>query len=1076
MDPPTRRDSAFGKLRRMATSASQRHRQQAAGADDSDDLDSSSSSEDELADRHEASKTRAVDPEQTTLPGRNFPSTTLRLGPSRFHITNDKLRVHGKSSKRDGRLKISIRHAANRAYMSKTLDAGLSRHRGSARPHHPHLQSTEDAAAPSAGGIPLSKRAAANDRLSSPRMNIVIMVIGSRGDIQPFIKVGRILKEQYGHRVRVATHPSFRKFVQEDCGMEHFNVGGDPSELMAFMVKNPGLIPNLDTIRKGEIGRRRSQMYEMFGGFWRACVDSTDDPTQVDSATPFVADAIIANPPSFAHVHCAERLGCPLHIMFTFPYSPTHDMPHPLSNIKPGNTDQSYANFLSYPLVEMMTWQGLGDLVNDFRVKTLGLDPVSKLWAPGQLYRMKVPYTYLWSPGLVPKPSDWGPEINISGFVFLDLASDFKPPQDLQQFLDQGDKPLYIGFGSIVLDDPEAFTQMIFAAVQQTGVRAVINKGWGGFGGTGDVPDGVFMLENTPHDWLFPRCKAVIHHGGAGTTAIGLKCAKPTMIVPFFGDQTFWGSMVSEAKAGAHECINHRQLTVEKFVKGIEECLSEEAQRNVQRIADSIAQEGDGAANAVQSFHASLPLSSEDTMRCAVLQDRIAVWQHRRSKLRLSALAAELLVSEGKLEWRDLRLRRQYAWNDYQGYGGPITGGSAAVYDMVTAFTRSVGEGPLILGRDMHERALHEQRRIRHVYRRRQRRKAAEARDKPTSSSAPRIMGEQKAQTPATDRPPLLRGQSVFPDCSTQNSSAIAHQLRRARSQPQATSSADPAESSGSRPSATRHETELSVLSVGPEHGLMFTVAKDTATGIGKPIWTIVKFPMDLLVSTAQGFHNLPRLYGDPTVRRPPRISGYKSGLKAAGQELVFGAYDAVTGLVILPYKDVKARGPLGLATGVGKGLGGVVCKGCAAVIGPFGYTLKGLHRELTKSQTPVVEVQQKRIAQGTHELAALGEQERAAAREAAKRGWQTLAQIWKEADKVKRGEWNPDKGTVKDTEGQWVGGRLAAGLMGRIRFESEVKKYQRHGAFESVEDTAQAVRARKRGETLEQACGPAGK
>ena len=114
---------------------------------------------------------------------------------------------------------------------------------------------------------------------------------------------------------------------------------------------------------------------------------------------PFVADAIIANPPSFAHIHCAEALGIPLHLMFTFPYSPTQQFPHPLANIKTSNVDPGYTNFMSYPLVEMMTWQGLGDLVNRFRVKTLGLEPVSTLWAPGQLFRLKVPYTYLWSPG-----------------------------------------------------------------------------------------------------------------------------------------------------------------------------------------------------------------------------------------------------------------------------------------------------------------------------------------------------------------------------------------------------------------------------------------------------------------------------------------------------------------------------------------------------------------------------------------------------------------------------------------------------------------------------------------------------
>ena len=185
----------------------------------------------------------------------------------------------------------------------------------------------------------------------------------------------------------------------------------------------------------------------------------------------------------------------------------------------------------------MMVWQGLGDLVNNFRVKTLGLDPVSTLWAPGATYRLHVPFTYLWSPGLVPKPSDWGDEIDVSGFVFLDLASTFNPPDPLTRFLDAGGAPIYLGFGSIVVDDADRFTHMIFEAVKLAGVRALVSKGWGGLGGDSlDVPENIFLLDNTPHDWLFPKVQACVIHGGAGTTAIALKCGIPTFIIPFFGE------------------------------------------------------------------------------------------------------------------------------------------------------------------------------------------------------------------------------------------------------------------------------------------------------------------------------------------------------------------------------------------------------------------------------------------------------------------------------------------------------------------------------------------------------------
>lgn len=181
----------------------------------------------------------------------------------------------------------------------------------------------------------------------------------------------------------------------------------------------------------------------------------------------------------------------------------------------------------------------MGDVINNFRVRTLRLEPVSVLWAGGLISRLEVPYTYCWSTALIPKPKDWGPHIGISGFFFLGLASNYKPPQDLVDFLAVGPPPVYIGFGSIVVDDPNKLTDMIFKAVKKAGVRAVVSKGWGGIGGV-DPPEGVLLLGNCPHDWLFPRMSAVVHHGGAGTTAIGVACGKPTVVVPFFGDQAFW--------------------------------------------------------------------------------------------------------------------------------------------------------------------------------------------------------------------------------------------------------------------------------------------------------------------------------------------------------------------------------------------------------------------------------------------------------------------------------------------------------------------------------------------------------
>lgn len=126
------------------------------------------------------------------------------------------------------------------------------------------------------------------------------------------------------------------------------------------------------------------------------------------------------------------------------------------------------------------------------------------------------------SPALIPKPEDWGHHIFISGFYFLSLASSYTPDPKLVAFLEAGPPPVYIGFGSIVVEDPNAMTQLIFEAVKKAGVRALVSKGWGGLGGDDlSIPDNIFMLGNVPHDYLFKHVSAVVHHGGAGTTAAG---------------------------------------------------------------------------------------------------------------------------------------------------------------------------------------------------------------------------------------------------------------------------------------------------------------------------------------------------------------------------------------------------------------------------------------------------------------------------------------------------------------------------------------------------------------------------
>jgi UDP:flavonoid glycosyltransferase YjiC (YdhE family) len=305
-------------------------------------------------------------------------------------------------------------------------------------------------------------------------MNIVIQVVGSRGDVQPFVALGQEL-QKYGHRVRLATHDVFESFVLES-NLEFYPIGGDPKELMAYMVKNPGLIPSMNSLREGDIQRKRKMISGMLKGCWESCIKP--DPK---SQRPFVADAIIANPPSFAHIHCAQALGVPLHMMFTMPWSSTRAFPHPLANFRGSDaTKPALINYASYGIVEFLTWQGLGDVINDFR-STLDLEAVPNSVGPVLAEALKIPFTYCWSPALVPKPMDWPSHIDVCGFFFRD-APKHKPPVEIDQFLRNGPPPVYIGFGSIVVEDPAKMTMIILEAVRSLGVRAIISRGWSNLG------------------------------------------------------------------------------------------------------------------------------------------------------------------------------------------------------------------------------------------------------------------------------------------------------------------------------------------------------------------------------------------------------------------------------------------------------------------------------------------------------------------------------------------------------------------------------------------------------------------
>ncbi|KAL9360765.1 hypothetical protein Peur_048888 [Populus x canadensis] len=421
-----------------------------------------------------------------------------------------------------------------------------------------------------------------------PPLQIVMLIVGTRGDVQPFIAIGKRLQD-YGHRVRLATHSNFKEFV-ETAGLEFFPLGGDPKILAGYMVKNKGFLPS----GPSEISVQRNQIKEIIYSLLPACKEP-----DIDSGIPFKADAIIANPPAYGHTHVAEALKVPLHIFFTMPWTPTSEFPHPLSRVK-----QPAGYRLSYQIVDSLIWLGIRDMINDLRKKKLKLRPVTYL-SGSQGSDSDVPHGYLWSPHLVPKPKDWGPKIDVVGFCFLDLASNYEPPESLLKWLEAGQKPIYIGFGSLPVEEPEKMTQTIVEAVEQTGQRGIINKGWGGLGNLAEPKDFIYLLDNCPHDWLFLQCKAVVHHGGAGTTAAGLKAACPTTIVPFFGDQPFWGERVHARGVGPPP-IPVDEFSRTKLIDAINFMLDPKVKERAVDLAKAMENE-DGATGAVKAFFTHLP-------------------------------------------------------------------------------------------------------------------------------------------------------------------------------------------------------------------------------------------------------------------------------------------------------------------------------------------------------------------------------------------------------------------------------------------------------------------------------------
>ncbi|CAF1167531.1 unnamed protein product, partial [Didymodactylos carnosus] len=488
-----------------------------------------------------------------------------------------------------------------------------------------------------------------------PRLNICMLVVGSRGDVQPYCAFAKELMK-YGHRVRLATHEEFRSLIRKN-GVEFYPLSGNSADLMSFMVKNSGIFPSFSSIINGDLKRNTDHVHDIVHSCWQACTENDDETNR-----PFRAEAIIANPPSYGHIHCAEKLSIPLHICFTFPWTPTTSFPQPLCSVLYQQSTQfEKVNYLSYGVIERLIWMGIGKHINKFRTEVLGLRPLPANEASQILVTQNVPHIYCWSPSIVPKPDDWPEHVDVSGYFFFDssLVENYKPSRHLVQFInDCGQTPIfYIGFGSITGHDSKHMLEVIVGALDRGGYRAILPKDWKGLDGK-SPSENIFLVDDCPHEWLFKHVTAVCHHGGCGTTAAGLRLGKPTIIVPFFGDQFFWGTTVAKLGAGPLP-ITGKNLTTDELCDAFSFVLKDETRIAAERIASQISNEN-GVQRALELFHHNLPV---DDLISAIEPTYPACYFLKRYNLKISRPVAQVLITNGQLKETDIKIYHTKIWN-----------------------------------------------------------------------------------------------------------------------------------------------------------------------------------------------------------------------------------------------------------------------------------------------------------------------------------------------------------------------------------------------------------------------------
>ena len=421
-------------------------------------------------------------------------------------------------------------------------------------------------------------------------MNVLILTIGTRGDVQPHIALGVGLSDA-GHKVTICTSPRYRALF-EDRGPVFAPLSDDIVALVES-AEGRAAIEDMSSLVSGLTATTR--LLRRHGNIQRDLVRDA-----WAAAADVEPDIIVYHPKMASGLHFAEKLEIPAVIAPLYPlFLPTAAYPNlGLAPLNLGTSLTRAYNRGTHRIVRSIVRGISTRYFSDWRAEH-GLLPLSR--GHGILRdgtgRAAV-FMNAWSEHVAPNPPDWPDDVETTGYWFLDSRQDWTPPPDLAAFLDDGPPPVYVGFGSMASRHPERTTQLVLDAVAQSGARAILASGWGGLT-PDDVPDSVFRLEDAPHDRLFPRCAAVVHHGGAGTTAAGLRAGRPTVICPFFGDQPFWGRRVHELGAGP-EPIPQKKLTASKLASAIQAATETPSIRESARDLGRRIREEDGVGRAIQ--------------------------------------------------------------------------------------------------------------------------------------------------------------------------------------------------------------------------------------------------------------------------------------------------------------------------------------------------------------------------------------------------------------------------------------------------------------------------------------------